>query len=163
MVSRSLDYEKGLSQLMSMFPQFDKELIEIILESNSNIVETTIDSLIVLANETYGKNDSNQNKDGMISMFNNKNEQKKVEQVIQKPKEEIKVKSLGYNDSRYKGSVSENNKSQISKEVKVTNDKANSIIGISNKNLEEKPKTFIKTVKDGFYSKTILRYKYINI
>ncbi len=158
MVSRSLDYEKGLAELMNMFPQFDKELIELILENNSNIVETTIDSLIILSNESYGTNEKSQNKEGMISMFkNNKNDQKKIVQPItEKPKEVIK--STGYNDSRYSGSIGDNPLNNVKKINDNNQQMSTSKTSVTNQtsvmSTNEKPKTFLKTVKDGFNSKT---------
>ena len=88
-----IDYNSGLNQIQTMFPQLDRELIELILEQNENRIEASIDMLLNmtkewnLAGDDFNYKDSpkivqkNNNEEPQISIMKN-SEQKYIEKGI---------------------------------------------------------------------------------
>lgn len=161
-MNKALDYSSTLNELIVMFPGLDVELIEEILASCEYRLEVSIELLLKLSSETYGKNDDISNKkeqkeEKMISMFGNtgKSEQKKIEEDISK---------FGKKDNTKNDSNSSNNKKKENKyDIKSYNDQVKEQYNnTTNKvNTDSVDNTNTKAKKKSFGDK--MKSKYISI
>lgn len=156
---QSIDYEKGLKELQSMFPSLDLEIIISVLENNNNKLETSIEFLLQIVSEQYknqepDKNDDFGNKE--ISIFGS-SEQSNIEQNINKQKSVIANKSLSKNQqdnnniSQNKNTLNSNNNkinnnSQVVQVNKTVSNKDNNIYTKKKMSIGEKVKNLVGSI-----------------